>query len=278
MDCLCHMWFSEPKGELSDTPERLSRMLGIAENQLSGFLTEAEALGFASVTCNANVTLGNKNVTVRNRRMYCEAKALEQTRLRVQKHREKKACNTDVTVPSSSSSSASASKSFESTIVDSASTPRERGSQQQEKKEEEKKPKKTPEEKQDDHIWGKPRYKVQFDSRRSEWLGISEDMKAKWKKAFPAVDIDLQLDRAAVWMAANPAKRKDNYQRFLNNWLSSRQEKGGDRGGTESPQQFTQRRKNREFADPSDYTGRNLELPDGEWFEANEREDTPNDS
>lgn len=48
-----------------------------------------------------------------------------------------------------------------------------------------------------------------------------------WKSAYPAVDICSQIKEAHAWEVSNKAKRKTNRARFLNNWLSSEQDKGG---------------------------------------------------
>lgn len=59
--------------------------------------------------------------------------------------------------------------------------------------------------------------------------GISQEQIAKWQDAFPAVDIERQIKAASGWLEANPLKRKKNLQRFIYNWMSNKQEKGGDR-------------------------------------------------
>jgi len=46
--------------------------------------------------------------------------------------------------------------------------------------------------------------------------------------AYPACDIERQAAAAGEWIIANPTKQKKNYHRFLCNWLSRAQEKGGD--------------------------------------------------
>lgn len=57
--------------------------------------------------------------------------------------------------------------------------------------------------------------------------GISPDVIEKWEKAYPAVDLNSQLNRADEWLKANPTKQKSNYYRFVINWLSRAQERGG---------------------------------------------------
>lgn len=69
---------------------------------------------------------------------------------------------------------------------------------------------------------------ISYDSGSRRWSGIaSEDMEA-WAKAYPACDINLELAKAGEWIIANPAKgKKSNYRRFIVNWLSRSQDRGG---------------------------------------------------
>lgn len=100
MNALCRMWFSQTRGELTGTRETLPRILNCTEQEFDRFCDEAQSLSF----CYFSVT-DNKNVTLRNRRMFREAKDKELNRLRQQRHRDKHKSNGDVTPPSSSSSS-----------------------------------------------------------------------------------------------------------------------------------------------------------------------------
>lgn len=68
-------------------------------------------------------------------------------------------------------------------------------------------------------------YKIQFDYSLGQWNGISEDDASAWGSAYPALDIDSELFRAAEWAKANPANRKNNWRRFLTNWFSRAQER-----------------------------------------------------
>lgn len=58
-----------------------------------------------------------------------------------------------------------------------------------------------------------------------EFENITEELKEKWSNAFPAVDIDQQILRAASWVEANPKNKKKDYERFLFNWLSRAQDR-----------------------------------------------------
>lgn len=76
-----------------------------------------------------------------------------------------------------------------------------------------------------------PKENVQFDFDKEEFIGISEKDMTKWAEAYPACDIGLEIKRAAQWLISNPAKRKKNYRRYITNWLSRTQERGGTRRG-----------------------------------------------
>lgn len=66
-------------------------------------------------------------------------------------------------------------------------------------------------------------------SRAEGWQGISpEDMK-EWSLAYPACDLNRQLASMTAWLHANPIKAvKKNWRRFITNWLTKAQDKGGD--------------------------------------------------
>ena len=55
------------------------------------------------------------------------------------------------------------------------------------------------------------------------------EVKERWGEAYPAVDLDMQLSRMDAWLRANPAKAKRKlWERFVTNWLSRSQDRGGD--------------------------------------------------
>jgi hypothetical protein len=48
---------------------------------------------------------------------------------------------------------------------------------------------------------------------------------ATWESAYPAINVQAEVTKAAAWLISNPKNKKSNYARFLNNWLSSAQDK-----------------------------------------------------
>lgn len=45
-----------------------------------------------------------------------------------------------------------------------------------------------------------------------------------WKAAYPAVNLEAEMAKAAAWILANPKNKKSNYARFLNSWFSKAQD------------------------------------------------------
>ncbi len=75
-------------------------------------------------------------------------------------------------------------------------------------------------------VKGDPTGKVDFNGRG--WDGLTPADLEAWAKAYPACDVPGELSRAAEWILANPKKGvKSNYRRFLVNWLSRAQDRGG---------------------------------------------------
>lgn len=61
------------------------------------------------------------------------------------------------------------------------------------------------------------------------WEGITDEMRERWAEAYPACNIQRQLNSMAEWLHSNPTKaHKSNWLRFITNWLSKQQDRGGD--------------------------------------------------
>jgi len=71
--------------------------------------------------------------------------------------------------------------------------------------------------------------KIEFDFEIPAFLYITAKDIGLWEKAYPACDISTELHKMADWLVSNPEKRKKNYRRFITNWLSRTQEKGGSK-------------------------------------------------
>ena len=66
---------------------------------------------------------------------------------------------------------------------------------------------------------------IDFDFSTGEFSNITEKYLQIWTKAYPAVDILMELRRMAAWLIANPKNRKSNYVRFITNWLTRAQDR-----------------------------------------------------
>jgi hypothetical protein len=76
---------------------------------------------------------------------------------------------------------------------------------------------------------------IDFEFETGSWRNVTTRDRDLWAKAYPAVDLDSQLARAAAWLSSNPDKKKSDYKRFLNNWLNRAQDKGGDIPANQRP-------------------------------------------
>lgn len=69
-----------------------------------------------------------------------------------------------------------------------------------------------------------------FDFDKKKFSHIEEEDIQIWKDAYPKCDIKLELNKMRAWLIADPKRRKKNYKRFINNWLSRTQDSGGTKG------------------------------------------------
>ena len=70
----------------------------------------------------------------------------------------------------------------------------------------------------------KPVYTISFSFEKSVFEGITDKDIELWRKAYPAIDVENEILKAACWLAANPKNAKSNYKKFLNNWFSRAQD------------------------------------------------------
>ena len=68
---------------------------------------------------------------------------------------------------------------------------------------------------------------ISFDAEGGVFKNVSKSQIEVWEKAFPAVNLDIEMAKAVSWLIANPKKIKSNYSRFLNGWFTRCQDSGG---------------------------------------------------
>lgn len=65
----------------------------------------------------------------------------------------------------------------------------------------------------------RPQEKITFDAAEKKF-NIPLERYPDWERAFPKLDLDTEIDKAELWLSANPKRRKKNYDRFLLGWFS----------------------------------------------------------
>ena len=212
IDLLCFMWESPTRGTITRSKPVLARILGASEDELGVILDEIQNQSVCEC-----VTERNGDVTLTSRRIVREEKVRQQTLCRVKRFRNAQkigACNESVTVKKSEvRSQKSEARDKKTTTTASAQT------------------------------------KIQIDWEQRKWENISDEDKARWSKAYPAVDIDTSLLRALEWCISNPTKgKKSNYRKFLTNWFSRSQDRGGSRSNASGPDDDPGRIRTRDWA------------------------------
>ena len=72
--------------------------------------------------------------------------------------------------------------------------------------------------------------KMRWDFGSHIWYGIIDEQVEMWQEAYPAVDVELELRQMGEWCEAAGAKgHKQNWKRFIVNWLKRAQDKPGGR-------------------------------------------------
>ena len=68
--------------------------------------------------------------------------------------------------------------------------------------------------------------------------GVTESKASTWQELFPAVDVRQELNKMRAWSDANPSKRKTKrgVERFIVNWLSREQDRGGSKSASSGRQ------------------------------------------
>ncbi|HDQ03502.1 MAG TPA: hypothetical protein ENN23_02885 [Deltaproteobacteria bacterium] len=81
-----------------------------------------------------------------------------------------------------------------------------------------------------DNNRSKQSQKINFNFISKKWENITDEDLTFLSDSYPACDIKIELKKMAAWLVANPKKRKKDYRRFINNWLSRQQDSGGTKG------------------------------------------------
>lgn len=82
---------------------------------------------------------------------------------------------------------------------------------------------------------------VNFNFEKGIFEGIDERDRAKWQKAYPNANIELEISRAEEWLLSNPtkAKQKKLFRKFISTWLSKADAQALMRSARSSQQSFS---------------------------------------
>lgn len=69
--------------------------------------------------------------------------------------------------------------------------------------------------------------KIGFDYAEKRWVGLQENASQIkiWAETYPGVDLRAEFMEMKSWLTSNPANRKTNLSRFINNWLKKSQDR-----------------------------------------------------
>ena len=62
-------------------------------------------------------------------------------------------------------------------------------------------------------------YDVSFMFNVGKFVGIDDELEAKFKKAYPGVNYERELLKMSMWLQVNPHKAKKDYVSFIMRWL-----------------------------------------------------------
>ncbi|EQD73873.1 hypothetical protein B1A_04736 [mine drainage metagenome] len=82
---------------------------------------------------------------------------------------------------------------------------------------------------------------VTFDQDAGKFVIHDQRLNTLWRQAYPAINIEAELNRAAVWLIANPKNKKSNYARFIGSWFSKAQDRAPAIGKTARTENFENR-------------------------------------
>jgi len=89
--------------------------------------------------------------------------------------------------------------------------------------------------------------KIGFDYTEKKWLGLQDNASQIkiWAETYPGVDLRAEFLEMKSWLTSNPANRKTNLPKFINNWLKKSQ----DRASRPENKTFYERTKDQKQAD-----------------------------
>ncbi|HHX19611.1 MAG TPA: hypothetical protein GX728_04155 [Clostridiaceae bacterium] len=86
-------------------------------------------------------------------------------------------------------------------------------------------------ERSDDHSVPEPSIVIELPLNDKTFHAVTKEDASKYRELYPAVNVEQELRNMLGWLDANPNKRKTRkgIKRFIANWLSKEQDRGGAR-------------------------------------------------
>lgn len=227
MRILCHLWHAQPKGALTLTMAKWAVRCNTTPDVLAGHFDELQSGNppVAVIECDDNGLSQNHNtnITVSCRRILRDAKALHSNYIRQRRFRVTHRCNACDNGNDNGNDNGQKlevrSQKSEARITTLAASPASQVTPPPESLEATKQ-EILPQDK-----------RLTWCRESSRILGfIPEDFVA-WAPAFPALDLKQEIAQAEGWLKANPTQLKKNYAKFLFNWFTRSQQRGGNAGG-----------------------------------------------
>lgn len=74
--------------------------------------------------------------------------------------------------------------------------------------------------------------RITFNAQTGTFEGLTEVMTTAWANAYPGVNVRLEIQRAALWLIANPSRMKTLLAKFLTNWIGRASQRLADTAAT----------------------------------------------
>lgn len=88
-------------------------------------------------------------------------------------------------------------------------------------------------------IEGNKKQRISFNENTLQFVGITDEKIKKWQDSFNC-DVVSELKKMECWLAADPRRRKKNYEKFIVGWLSRaiKTKEGSDKNGRYIPANY----------------------------------------
>jgi hypothetical protein len=61
---------------------------------------------------------------------------------------------------------------------------------------------------------------ISFDHEKGEFVNMDCNMVELWKKLFPKIDVDFELNKIKPWLVAHPERKIRDFRKFITAWFT----------------------------------------------------------